>query len=80
MLTPFPGTLDFAEWEKSLGADPPKIDGIPITRHWLIPQAKRPKVYMPHPVMSRRRDPRPHAGSMGRFYTLPSIWKRSPKP
>ena len=28
------------------------IDGIPITRHWLIPQADRPKVYTPHPVMS----------------------------
>ena len=25
---------------------------MPITRHWLIPQAQRPKVYTPHPVMS----------------------------
>ena len=24
MLTPFPGTLDFAAWEKSLGAEPPE--------------------------------------------------------
>ena len=23
-----------------------------MTRHWLIPQAQRPKVYAPHPVMS----------------------------
>ena len=52
MLTPFPGTLDFAEWEKSLGSDPPKVGEIPISRHWLIPQANRPKVYMDHPVMS----------------------------
>ena len=29
-----------------------RMDGIPLTRHWLIPQAQRPKVYMPHPVMS----------------------------
>src|SRR6267378_1087732 len=46
MLTPFPGTLDFAAWEKSLGDNPERIDGIPINRHWLIPQAQRPKIYM----------------------------------
>jgi radical SAM superfamily enzyme YgiQ (UPF0313 family) len=42
MLTPYPGTVDFAAWEKSLSADPPRIAGIPITRHWLIPQTQRP--------------------------------------
>src|SRR4030095_14102705 len=52
MLTPFPGTLDFAAWEKSLGADPERIGGIPISRHWLIPQAPRPKSYTAHPVMT----------------------------
>src|SRR5687768_4058744 len=52
MLTPYPGTVDFQAWEKSLGSDPASIEGIPITRHWLIPQAHRPKVYMPHPVMT----------------------------
>src|ERR1044071_6881490 len=46
MLTPFPGTLDFAAWEKSLGAEPERVGGIPINRHWLIPQAERPKIYM----------------------------------
>src|SRR5262245_25925481 len=50
-LTPCPGTLDFAKWEESMGADPERIDGIPLTRHWLIPQGLRPKVYSPHPVM-----------------------------
>src|SRR5581483_8617968 len=29
MLTPFPGTLDFAEWEKSLGPDVARIGGVP---------------------------------------------------
>ena len=52
MLTPYPGTVDFAAWEKRLGDDAARIAGIPITRHWLIPQAQRPKVYAPHPVMS----------------------------
>ena len=31
--------------------DPTRIAGVPLTRHWLIPQALRPKVYTPHPVM-----------------------------
>src|SRR6185436_15224766 len=35
-MTPFPGTVDFTRWEKTMaGAD--KIDGIPVTRYWLIP-------------------------------------------
>lgn len=44
MLTPFPGTVDFAAWEKSMESDPTRIDGIPLTRHWLIPKGKQPKV------------------------------------
>ena len=52
MLTPYPGTVDFASWEKSLGDKAASIGGIPVTRHWLIPQSLRPKVYTPHPVMS----------------------------
>src|SRR5207302_11519181 len=52
MLTPFPGTVDFASWEKTMESDPTRIDGVPITRHWLIPKGKQPKVYVPHPLMS----------------------------
>ncbi|HWK31527.1 MAG TPA: hypothetical protein VNR20_05505, partial [Terriglobales bacterium] len=33
MLTPFPGTVDFGKWEKEQ-PDPPRVEGIPITRHW----------------------------------------------
>jgi hypothetical protein len=32
MLTPFPGTVDFNRWEKTLGDHPQEIAGIPITR------------------------------------------------
>ena len=55
MLTPFPGTVDFAKWElgESRKKDIETVDGTPITRHWLIPQARRPKVYTPHPVLTR---------------------------
>jgi radical SAM superfamily enzyme YgiQ (UPF0313 family) len=77
MLTPFPGTLDFAEWEKSLGAEPPHVGGVPITRHWLIPQAARPKVYMEHPVMGPDEIRDRTQAVWDRFYSLPSIWTRS---
>ena len=43
MLTPFPGTVDFAAWEKTMESDPTRIDGMPLTRHWLIPKGKQPK-------------------------------------
>jgi hypothetical protein len=51
MLTLFPGTVDFEAWEKA-GTEAERVAGIPITRHWLIPHAQRPKVYAPHPVMT----------------------------
>ena len=28
------------------------ISGIPITRYWLVPAERRPKMFMPHPTMS----------------------------
>jgi hypothetical protein len=77
MLTPFPGTLDFASWEKSLGEDPPQVGGVPISRHWLIPQANRPKVYMDHPVMAPDEIRDRTQAVWDRFYSLPNIWARS---
>jgi radical SAM superfamily enzyme YgiQ (UPF0313 family) len=77
MLTPFPGTLDFATWEKSLGEDPPQVGGVPISRHWLIPQANRPKVYMEHPVMAPDEIRDRTQAVWDRFYSLPNIWARS---
>jgi len=77
MLTPFPGTLDFMEWEKSMGPQPPTVGGIPVTRHWLIPQAIRPKVYIEHPAMSPEEIRRRTQQVWDRFYSLRSIWRRS---
>jgi radical SAM superfamily enzyme YgiQ (UPF0313 family) len=77
MLTPFPGTIDFAAWEKRLGDDVTRIAGIPITRHWLIPQAQRPKVYTEHPVMSADEIRSRTQGVWDQFYSLRRIWKRS---
>jgi radical SAM superfamily enzyme YgiQ (UPF0313 family) len=77
MLTPFPGTLDFEKWEKSHGDTPPAFDGIPLTRHWLIPQSKRPKYYMPHPTMAHEEVRQRTQAVWDRFYSLPVVWKRS---
>jgi tRNA A37 methylthiotransferase MiaB len=77
MLTPFPGTLDFAAWEKSLGDEPPRVSGIPVTRHWLIPQERRPKIYMDHPVMSADQIRSRTQAVWDRFYSFRSIWRRS---
>ena len=77
MLTPFPGTLDFASWEKALGPDPPAVDGIPVSRHWLIPQHKRPKVYMDHPAMSADEIRQRTQAVWDQFYSLRPIWRRS---
>ncbi len=77
MLTPFPGTLDFATWEKSMGPEPASVAGIPVTRHWLIPQASRPKVYVPHPVMTADEIRMRTQKVWDQFYSLPRIWRRS---
>jgi radical SAM superfamily enzyme YgiQ (UPF0313 family) len=77
MLTPFPGTLDFVAWEKSLGEKPERIGEIPINRHWLIPQERRPKIYMEHPVMSAEQIRTRTQEVWDRFYSLPSIWRRA---
>jgi radical SAM superfamily enzyme YgiQ (UPF0313 family) len=77
MLTPFPGTVDFAAWEKSMEQDTTRIGGVPLTRHWLIPQALRPKVYTPHPVMDADEIRRRTQGVWDDFYSLPKIWERS---
>ena len=77
MLTPFPGTVDFDAWEKKLGADVARVGDIPITRHWLIPQAQRPKVYAPHPVMTPDEIRARTQAVWDRFYSLPRIWARS---
>ena len=77
MLTPFPGTLDFAAWEKSLGEDPERIGGIPLNRHWLIPQSQRPKIYTAHPTMTAEEIRAGTQEVWDRFYSFRRIWKRA---
>jgi radical SAM superfamily enzyme YgiQ (UPF0313 family) len=76
MLTPFPGTIDFAKWERD-AADAPAIGGVPVTRYWLVPPAQRPKIYAPHPVMSAAEIRARTQAVWDRFYSLPAVWQRS---
>jgi radical SAM superfamily enzyme YgiQ (UPF0313 family) len=76
MLTPFPGTVDFAKWEQQ-EAETPTTSGIPLTRYWLIPQSQRPKVYIPHPTMSPEAIRHGTQRVWDRFYSLSAIWQRS---
>jgi radical SAM superfamily enzyme YgiQ (UPF0313 family) len=76
MLTPYPGTVDFEAWEKKVnGAE--SVAGVPLSRHWLIPQALRPKVYMPHPAMTPDEIRARTQAVWDRFYSLRRIWVRS---
>lgn len=77
MMTPFPGTIDFMNWEKKQASSPSLVDGIPITRYWLIPPETRPKMFTPHPMMSSDEIRERTQDAWDRFYGLGPIWKRS---
>jgi len=76
-MTPFPGTVDFERWERSLGETVEQVDGVPITRYWLIPGERRPKLYIPHPTMSPDEVRRRTQSVWDSFYSLSAIWERS---
>jgi hypothetical protein len=77
MLTPFPGTVDFARWEKAQEHEGASVNGTPLTRYWLIPIALRPKMFTSHPTMTSDeiRERTQHVWDT--FYSVACIWKRS---
>jgi radical SAM superfamily enzyme YgiQ (UPF0313 family) len=76
MLQPLPGTVDFGRWERE-ATDVPVVDGVPLTRYWLIPPEHRPRVYSPHPMMTAD-ELRAHTQAVwDRFYGLSLVWTRS---
>ncbi|MBK9167199.1 MAG: B12-binding domain-containing radical SAM protein [Bryobacterales bacterium] len=77
MMTPFPGTVDFERWEKKLGDAAERIEDIPVTRYWLLPGHRRPKLYMPHPSMDAEEIRLRTQAVWDEFYSVPEIWKRS---
>ncbi len=77
MMTPFPGTVDFDRWEKSMNGNVPRVDGVPITRYWLIPASVRPKMFTPHETMTTEEIRERTQGVWDSFYSLREIWERS---
>ncbi len=77
MMTPFPGTVDFQKWEKAQSVDPQMVDGVPITRYWLIPSQKRPKMMTPHESMSSDEIRERTQAVWDQFYDWSAIWHRS---
>jgi radical SAM superfamily enzyme YgiQ (UPF0313 family) len=77
LLTPFPGTVDFEKWandERNKGA---QVDGMPITRHWLIPEARRPRLYSAHPTLSLEEIRVGTQDAWDQFYSWRRVWVRS---
>ena len=77
MLTPFPGTVDFEKWAAHDDNRERQVHGVPITRHWLIPNHQRPKLYSPHPVMSLEDIRAGTQSAWDRFYSWRNVWARS---
>jgi radical SAM superfamily enzyme YgiQ (UPF0313 family) len=77
LLTPFPGTIDFEKWAADPKNQATMVDGIPITRHWLIPQERRPKVFSPHPALSPEEIRVGTQAVWDRFYSWGKVWERS---
>jgi len=76
MLQPLPGTIDFGKWERD-AKNVPVIDGVPLTRYWLIPPEHRPRVYSPHPMMTADELRTRTQDVWDRFYRLSLVWQRS---
>jgi hypothetical protein len=76
MLQPLPGTIDFVRWERE-AKDVPVVDGVPLTRYWLIPPEHRPRVYSPHPTMTADELRSRTQDVWDRFYAFNTVWQRS---
>ena len=75
-LTPFPGTLDFAQWEKTPEAQR-VVAGEPVRRHWLIPYEQGLNIYVGHPTMTVEEIRRRTQAVWDRFYSFPLVWRRA---
>ena len=75
-LTPFPGTVDFAQWERDMG-NAAMTSGVPLARYWLVPPSQRPKIFSPHPTMTAEEIRQGTQRVWDRFYALSAIWQRS---
>jgi len=77
LLTPFPGTIDFEKWAKEEALTGRRVDGVPLTSHWLIPEQRRPKIYVAHPTMSPTEIRERTQKVWDQFYSFRRVWARS---
>ena len=77
LLTPFPGTVDFDKWASEENRRGTRVDGVPITQHWLIPEDQRPRLYAAHPTMSLEEIRVGTQRAWDRFYSWRQVWMRS---
>ena len=76
MLQPFPGTVDFAKWEKEASAAV-TVDSTPLSRYWLIPSASVPRSTRRIRLMSADEIRRRTQATWDEFYRFPLVWQRS---
>ena len=77
LLTPFPGTVDFEKWAVDEHRRGTVIDGVPLTKHWLIPENRRPRLYTAHPTMSLEEIRLGTQRAWDQFYSWRHVWARS---
>jgi len=76
-LTPFPGTTDFTQWEKSLAVEPSDPGADSPAHYWLNPSARASRAFIRHPRMSTEEIRQRTQGAWNRFYSIRRIWERS---
>jgi len=77
LLTPFPGTVDFEKWAADEQHRGTMVDGLPLTRHWLIPEERRPRLYTEHPTLSLEEIRLGTQRAWDQFYSWRQVWARS---
>jgi tRNA A37 methylthiotransferase MiaB len=77
LLTPFPGTVDFEKWAGDDANRARSVDGTPLTQHWLIPEHRRPKLYVAHPTMSLEEIRARTQRAWDRFYSWRNVCARA---
>ena len=77
LLTPFPGTVDFDRWASDTKNRETIVDGVPITQHWLIPEHRRPKLFVEHPALPLEEIRNRTQAAWDRFYSWGNVWARS---
>jgi radical SAM superfamily enzyme YgiQ (UPF0313 family) len=75
ILTPFPGTLDFQQWEQTVEGK--TVDGVPMNRYWLAPSRTRLSLQLPNAVMSREMVSAGTSRAWDNFYGWQRLWERS---